>query len=332
MWRNNLIPCVLLVLAPFCTYARGFTWNCEAPICADTLVSGGHGCAAQCAGGCDCSCGKGYLFGLIAPTNLATSDFISPMTNPVYFEDPRTLTEIRFIFAHHVVPNRAPLAGGEVQFLAAQLRAALTDRLSIIATKDGFFWFSDNLPFEPNDGWSDINVGLKYNLYTSDDYSQLLSAGLTYEAPWGSPRAYQGNGDGQFNLFATGGTRVGEFGHFITALGWKVPANSNLNSEMFYWSAHLDREFRPGIYGFVETNWYHYLSSGERIPGLTIEGGDLFNLGSGAVTGNDIVTGALGVKLKPTALQEIGFAWEVPLTDRRDVLEYRLTADWIIRY
>lgn len=294
----------------------------------------GCGCQPSASPDCGCACEKDRLFGFIAPTNLCTSDFISPMTNPVYFEDPRTLTEIRFIFAHHALPNRAPLTGGSIQLAAAQIRAALTDRLSIIATKDGFFWFSTpGNPLAPVDGWADVNVGLKYNLYTSDDYSQLLSAGLTYEAPWGTPRALQGNGDGQYNLFATGGTRVGEFGHLVSALGWKVPANPTANSELLYFSTHFDRQFcNSGIYWFTEANWYHYLASGGRLPGLTIEGGDLFNLGSGAVAGHDIVTGALGLKYKPTQLQEIGFAWEVPLTDRRDVLEYRLAVDWIVRY
>ena len=66
------------------------------------------------------------------------------------------------------------------------------------------------------------------------------------------------------------------------------------------------------------------------VPGL--EGGDLINLGSTGVAGNDIVTGAIGGKYKPTDYTEIGVAWEVPLTDRRDVLDNRLTVDWIIRY
>ena len=66
------------------------------------------------------------------------------------------------------------------------------------------------------------------------------------------------------------------------------------------------------------------------IPG--VEGGDLFNFGSTGVAGNDIVTGAIGAKAKPRPWTEVGIAWEFPLTDRRDVLDNRLTADWIIRY
>ena len=50
------------------------------------------------------------------------------------------------------------------------------------------------------------------------------------------------------------------------------------------------------------------------------------------VAGNDIVTGAVGAKYKHSAYSEIGLAWEVPLTDRRDIIDNRLTVDWIIRY
>jgi hypothetical protein len=324
------IIAVLLISGGIPAWADEVALDASNSSLADSLGSGGSDVATACE---ECCCEKGKLLGFIAPTSLCHADFISPMTNPVYFEDPRTLTEVRTIFAQHAVPNRAPLTGGNVQLLAAQVRVALTDRLSIIATKDGFFWFSDNLPFAPNDGWADVNIGLKYNLYTSDDYSQMLTAGVTYEAPWGSTRAYQGNGGGQFNMFATGGTRVGELGHFVSAMGLKLPADSFKNSQLFYWSAHIDRQIpNTGFYTFAEMNWYHYMASGKRIPGLNIEGGDLFNFGSGNVAGNDIVTGALGLKYKPTQLQEIGCALEAPVTNRRDVLESRLTLDWIVRY
>lgn len=88
---------------------------------------------------------------------------------------------------------------------------------------------------------------------------------------------------------------------------------------------------KTGFYLFGETNWYHWMRSGQSFP-VAIEGLDLINLGSVGVAGNDIVTGALGVKYKPSCHTEIGLAWEVPLTDRRDILDDRLTFDWIFRY
>jgi hypothetical protein len=43
-------------------------------------------------------------------------DCISPITNPVFFEDPRTLTEARLIYLNHNVPGA--LGGGKVQLSA----------------------------------------------------------------------------------------------------------------------------------------------------------------------------------------------------------------------
>ena len=74
------------------------------------------------------------------------------------------------------------------------------------------------------------------------------------------------------------------------------------------------------------------MSNAQVLPGLDVGGLDLFNIGAGDVAGKDIVTGALGATFKPTLWQAIGIAAEVPLTNRKDVLDYRLTADWILRY
>ena len=277
---------------------------------------------------CDAGCDDSWTLSLFAPSDHCFDDFISPMTNPVYFEDPRTLSEARLIFLTHKVPAAA--LGGRVNIVALQLRAALNDRLSIIATKDGFAT-SDNTLIQ--DGWLDINVGLKYNLYRDAACGQLLSAGVTYEAPFGSPQTQQGNGDGVFNLFTTGGTRIGQQGHWISTGGFTLAANPAVESDFAYWSNHFDRRLGDSIaYGFTEFNWYHWTRSGAStvVPG--VEGLDLFNLGSTGVAGNDIVTGAFGVKLKPSNHTELGVAWELPLTDRRDILDNRLTADFIIRY
>jgi hypothetical protein len=99
-----------------------------------------------------------------------------------------------------------------------------------------------------------------------------------------------------------------------------------------YWSNHVDRKIgNTGFYFLGECNWYHWLADGGAFP-LTVEGLDLFNLGSTGVDNNNIVTGALGVKHKPSGNTEIGAAWEVPLTDREDVLEDCFTVDYIFRY
>ncbi len=65
---------------------------------------------------------------------------------------------------------------------------------------------------------------------------------------------------------------------------------------------------------------------------LPVEGIDIINLGSQGVAGHHIVTAAFGGKYKPSGNTEIGIAWEVPVSARRDIMQDRLTIDWILRY
>lgn len=296
--------------------------GCSAGEC---LVSDSCGSSCGCAGACRCCEVDERLFGLFAASDHCFDGFISPMTNPVYFEDPRTLTEARFVYIHHTVPTA--VGGGEIDLFALQLRAALNDWLSVIATKDGYLTSSNPAI---DDGWADLSAGLKAVLYRDPERQRLLSAGVLYELPTGSGRSLQGTGDGLFNLFLSGGAEIGP-GHWISGTGLLLPTNTTEESQMWFWSNHFDVELINGIYALAELNWYHWMKSGNGgIPG--VEGGDLFNLGSTGVAGNDIWTGAFGLKYKPSGNMEIGVAWENPLTSRRDVLDDRLTFDWIFRY
>ena len=167
----------------------------------------------ECKGGCGksaCSCKSGLLGGLIKPTSSCFSSFISPMTNPIYFEDPRTLTEARLIYMNHNVPTA--LFGNSIQVLAMQVRAAVTEDLSIIATKDGYI-FSDNALV--GDGWADIAAGLKLNILKDYDSQTIVSVGSTYSAPFGSAVSLQKRGDGEFHLFMTGGTEFAPDTHWV---------------------------------------------------------------------------------------------------------------------
>jgi hypothetical protein len=163
---------------------------------------------------------------------------------------------------------------------------------------------------------------------------QFMSFCFAYEMPVGTPKALQGNGDGEFNLYVTGGTQVLDNGHWISAAGIRLPSDPNDESTSVYWSNHFDRRLvsiSDRLYAFTEFNWYHWTGSGAGgVPG--VEGLDFFNLGSTGVAGNDIVTGAFGLKVKTRDYNEIGVAFEAPLTERRDVIDNRLTVDWIIRY
>lgn len=278
--------------------------------------------------------GSEKLFGLIAPSDTCFADFVSPISNPLFFEDPRTLTEVRTIFANHWIPDSNPVFnGGNAQYLAAQVRVALTERLSIVANKDGYIWLDSNneaaIPDE--DGFADVAAGLKYNLLRDPASQTIVSAGLIYEIDVGTHDVFQGRGDGEFHLFATAGKAITPKAHWLTASGFRLPTDTTARSQMWYWSNHVDYEFRDNWYALLECNWFHWMQSGEALP-VNFEGGDLINLGATDVAGNDVVTMAVGGKKKFGSYHELGAGYEFPVTNRKDFLQSRLYIDLILRY
>ena len=306
--------------------------DCCIDSCCDDTCCDDDCCWDACLDSCcddGCCCGDDLLLGIFASSDHCFDDFISPMTNPVFFEDPRTLTELRPIYIHHVVPQG--VGGGEINLMAVQIRAALTDRVSLVAAKDGYLTSSNAVI---DDGWADVSLGLKYTVLRDTCSGKLLSVGATYELPVGSHTAAQGNGDGEFHLYATGGTRIGDNMHYLAAAGLRLPADAADESKSMYLSQHLDYMVSKKFYLLTEMNWYSWFQGGNRgVPGLpSVEGLDLFNLGAPDVAGNNIITMAWGAKYKPTSHQEIGLAYEIPISSRNDVLSNRLTVDYIIRY
>lgn len=275
--------------------------------------------------------------GLIQPSDHCFDDFVSPMINFVFFEDPRNLTELRPIFVNHWVPGSIGAgvpAGGTVQLYAMQFRAALTDRLSLIAVKDGYIVDKTNGTLNTllGDGWGAVTAGLKYNLLRDTDSGTLASAGFTYEIPMGSQKALQDVGDGEFHFFVTGGQRLldGD-AHLLSSVGYRMPVDNSLQNTAIHWSNHLDYKVTDTVYLFTEAAWWHWTDdAGAGLPGIA--GQDLFNLTSANVDGRNLVTQSIGAKLKPNANTEIGMAWEFPVTGYQDIIEGRLMVDLILRY
>ena len=89
-------------------------------------------------------------------------NFIGPISTPVYSKDPRSLTEIRGLYVHNTFPGEEILGGGDFHAVAAQVRVALTERLTFIADKDGYLFLRPRNVVRPNDGWMNIAAGLKY--------------------------------------------------------------------------------------------------------------------------------------------------------------------------
>jgi hypothetical protein len=285
--------------------------------------------------GCDSGCDSGgssgwFAGGIIKPGEKCFNDFISPVSNPVFFEDPRTLTQVRFLFINHEIP--AALGGNSVQVYAAQIRLALSQRWSLIATKDGFIYTKSDLL---DSGFADIAAGLKYNLYRDPVKGRILSVGAVMEAPTGSKKSLQGNGGGEWNFFYSSGTRIlgSKRAHWLSTSGLRQPNNTRQENEIIYSSNHFDYQLstpKP-VYVFTEFNYWRYLNNGTAFP-AAVEGGDLFNLGSVGVKSNDLVTQAVGLRYVPSSRVSTGAAYEFPISNLKGLMADRWTFDLIYNY
>ncbi len=259
-------------------------------------------------------------------------NFIGPMTNPVLSKDARSLTEARVLFVQNKIDPQHPFGSGDFQAYGLQLRLALTERLTLIADKEGYAKISPAVGADA-DGALNLAVGLKYAFIRDVENQFLLTGGFMYEIPTGSGDVFQDHGDGIFSFFASTGKEFAGTSHWLNTVGYQVPVDGNAHSSFIYWSTHVDRQYGGWFYPMIEANWYHWVSSGNRgLPAALGEGDGLINLGTSGVTGNDVVTVAIGAKAKINRHVEFGGAWELPVSPRHDLLNNRLTADLIFRY
>jgi hypothetical protein len=266
-------------------------------------------------------------------------EWISPVTNPTNFEDPRATTDVRPIFVYHKIDNGFVTRGGDAYVAALQLRLALTERLAIIATKDGYVWLNpkDHLggltPDE--DGWGNIAAGLKYSLLYDPEAKRVVTLGFRYEAPSGDEPVFQGNGDGFLNPFVSAGVSIG----MVNLLGYVGPqiAISGKDTSKLNVSVHADVD-TGAFYPLLEANWIQTFDGGRRLP-IDQEGFDYFNLGSADAAGEGVVTLAVGGRyraLDDLSLMgdrkgglDIGTAFEFPVTHKRDLFDWRVTTDLV---
>jgi len=286
-------------------------------------------------GACESSCGRGLF-----QSDHAFDGFISPVTNPFLFEDPRSLTEVRPIFLFQTAPSGNPgFRGGQMEFFGLQGRLALTERLSFVINKLGGVAIQPNdntLGFEDTTGFAEINLGPKYTFLRNEQTGTLAAGGLTFAIPTGSSKVFQDTGSLSLIPYLSFGqnflrSSYGSF-NFLSTTGYSFSVDDD-RSDFFYASLHLDYNIADAnkIYPLIELNWTHYTKSGD-VRNFGFEGRDLFNFGSRDVSGNDNLTLALGARYKFSECVQVGTGFEFPLVGRRDLLDFRWTADLIIRY
>lgn len=280
----------------------------------------------------------------------AFSNLVHTVTNPTLFDLAVPRTQIRPIFLHHRFPDRLNLAdgsqldfGGDLQLYALQFEYALTDRLSIVAMKDGFVDFNpDNTDaFESAEGFANIGGGLKYAFILDPENDFAASVSALFEFPWGTEDVFQGEGDGVAHLTVQT-VKAWDRLQLAAGAGIQVPLDDSFSTQGFF-SAHLSYRVSKWFIPLVEFNYFTVFDEGDggtrfdnqvggAVPGaVRSEGADLLNLGASNST--DYITAAVGFRSNLTDNLALGFAYEFPLSDSEDnITDDRFTIDAVITF
>lgn len=251
------------------------------------------------------------------------SSAINPVANPLFFESPLIESEARPLFIYHNIDD--DFIGGFVRVYAAQLRWAVTERLAIIATKDGYIQTrSDALSGE--DGWADIAAGLKYALIDDPDNQFILTPGVKFELPTGQTRVFQGNGDGEFDVFVSSMKGFDKF-HVTGSLGARLPVNWSEETSSLHYSLQLDYQTCKYFTPFVVMNGFTVLSEADGPAFGKIEGYDVINFGASDAGGRTQITAGLGFRSRVWEHLDLGFAYESGVTSPKGLFDDRFTFD-----
>ena len=253
---------------------------------------------------------------------------ISPVTNPIFFEDAAIRSEIRPIYVHHRIDDGF-LGGGDANLYAVQLRYAITKRFAFIATQDGYFDINNNATGNP-EGWMDLAAGFKYALIDDEANQFLLTPGLTFHIPSGDRDVFQGRGGGEFNPFVSIQKGFGDF-HLSGNLGFRIPVTDEEQAKVAHYSLMADYHVCRWFIPFVSFNAFSIIDAGNNI-GLTSEGYDVINFGSTGAQGKTQGMAGVGFRSNLTKSLSFGFAYEMAVIQPKGLTDDRFTFDMCVRF
>jgi len=266
-----------------------------------------------------------------------------PVTNPTLFDLALPTTNLHPIFVWHELPDeinttagKLPL-GGDVEVYALQFEYALNDRLSIVASKDGYVDMNPDSTLAHEEGFANLGGGMKYAFLLDPVSQTALSGTLGFEFPTGNTDVFQGEGKGAANLIFSGLKLIDDW-QFAGGAGFHVPFSDEQSTSSWV-SAHASYEVSRWFIPLVEINWFHVLNAGDGSstavsPIVEFEGGDFFNLGASNATQNrDFVSAAIGFRSRLSNSVDAGISYEVPLTNEdNSLMESRMTLDLVWKF
>jgi hypothetical protein len=253
---------------------------------------------------------------------------ISPVANPLFFESAFIQSEVRPIFAYHEIDDG--FVGGFARVYALQLRYAVTERLAIIATKDGYIQLEPAVPGLVDSGWADIAAGVKYALIDDRENEFILTPGMKFEFTTGQSDVFQGNGDGEFNIFVSAAKGFGNL-HLSGSGGFRIPVDMGAENAFLHYSLMVDYYTCKWFIPFAGLNGMTVLSDANALP-FNVEGFDLINFGSSNASGFNQIVLTAGFRSRLCEWADLGFAYESSVTTPRGLFDTRYTADFIVRF
>jgi len=265
--------------------------------------------------------------------------FISPITNPFLFEDPRSLTEVRGIAMLQGIPTgNQSFNGGNANYFGLQGRLAITERWSVTLQKFGLQTLSSGSGSSVSDGtgFAEIHLGPKFELIRRPDSQTLVSLGGIFQIPVGSGSVYQNTGSLSIVPYISAAQRLFEadWGRVngMATSGYAISTNSE-RSDYFYLSGHVDVDIlnMHKFYPLIEMNWFSVTTNGSSNPNFNFEGRDIVNFGANA-KGNNLLTMAVGGRWRFTERWTAGMVFEFGIAGRKDIFQNRFSMDLGWRY
>lgn len=252
--------------------------------------------------------------------------FVMPATSPYFNESSFITTDARLWYAYQQFDDNTPLGGGHGQVAAAQFRLAITDRLQLVAYKDGYMWLdSDNLS---ESGWNDVGAGLKWNFYRDVPGQLHMALGAGYQFPWGDGNVLQNDAEVRMWFSIDKGFDKFHLGGVINALFTPTSDHTYGNSNRLYWDIHMDYYLCEYFSPIIEFNGCNSLQ--DRYASLPFQGGDLGNFGLGV--SDPVVTVGFGGEVRPCSRFAIRTMWETQIDHQDDLFNWRLTCSIVLPF
>jgi hypothetical protein len=279
--------------------------------------------------------------------------FEMPVVQPYLFEDPFVTTNLVPYYVWHEFPDDSALQGGDAHVLAVQARVALTDRIALIATKDGYMWSRpDNPLLGDENGFMNLAAGLKYMAVQNHEQRFYLSGILRAEFSTGSTNVFAGGDGVQFLPSLAAAWEPIERLHLIGDLGGIIPTRGDEYTSQIFWHVYLDYAVHKHFQPFLQFSGLYYVDdgAGERpvklVNGAKIslntaqaalgtgpfDGVDVTNMGSMGMDNANYITAAIGTHIPITDHVTFSVAYERPITNRKDITEQRVTTAFNIEF